>query len=313
METYNGYQPDFIHTDVRVDFPNFPPHLNDDLAPVGDGGYELKFHNYSLMLSKSRKFPYFTATNIHGGLFKQIDRKDVTGGSDKWLIDPRVKEYQWGSALYSAPKSEFDKGHMTKREDPQWGETKEAARQGALSTFFYANAVPQSHQLNGVVWRKLETYILNKQSVKHNLKINLFTGPVLSDTDPHFVSVVQGERVKIPTLFWKVIYYTTSDGKLNRVAFLMGQRQLLEKTETIAVERDIDDATLFLDFADAETYQVNVSTVEQLTGLIFASAEDRYNDARSIPLIVQNVQVTRDIDAPEDPSALDYEIRGLMI
>src|SRR3546814_8573174 len=116
-----------------------------------------------------------TATNIDGLQFKKVPRKD------SWRKDTRIsKEFQFGKELYTAPKSNFDKGHMTKREDVQWGETFGIAFNAANSTFYYTNAVPQHNDLNRVIWRSLEDYILHHETKKNELRLCVFTGTVLT-------------------------------------------------------------------------------------------------------------------------------------
>ncbi|MBK7407932.1 MAG: DNA/RNA non-specific endonuclease [Saprospirales bacterium] len=249
------------------------------------------YQNFSTVQHAQRRFPIYTAANIDGNLFRRLPRED------NWQLEPRIQAtHQWGPSLYSAKKSDFDKGHMTKREDAQWGHTDEEAKKGALSTFYYTNAVPQVAKLNQQLWRGLEDYILKSETVDRGLKINLFTGPVLSDTDPVFVSEVDGQQVRIPTLFWKVIYFTKSSGRLHRVGFLMGQEELLENMEIVhprETSRDLlisEDDKLFMEFNKADIYQVNVSTIGKLTKLRFTAATEPFKDKRSVALIRKEVQ-----------------------
>lgn len=310
LEQFHGYQADFLGTKNKVALPRISPDQLPDVAPVvGGRGDVLHYQNYSVVQNARRRFPIFTAANIDGRQFRKLPRHD------SWQLDPRISDkHQWGSSLYAAPKSDFDKGHMTKREDAQWGLTDEIARQGAYSTFFYTNAVPQVARLNQQLWRGLEDYILKSEAVDQGLKINLFTGPVLSDKDPVFVTEVDGEQVRIPTLFWKVIYFTKSDGRLYRVGFLMGQEELLEKAGIVhprETGRDLivsEEDQLFMDFKGADIYQVNVSTIQQLTKLSFPKAVEPFKDKRPIALIQKEVQ-GRGLFGEED----GIEIEGLTI
>ena len=132
-------------------------------------------------------------------MFKSIKREDIfSGGSDSWKKDDRIpKECQLGKELYSAEKSNFDRGHLTKREDVQWGESAEIARNAAASTFYFTNAVPQVDRLNRGVWRRIEDYILHHEVVKQSLKISMMTGPLLLDDDPDFVTEIQLSLIHI--------------------------------------------------------------------------------------------------------------------
>ena len=292
LEQFNGYQSDFLGPKNKVGLPKLSPDQLADVAPVeGSRGDILHYQNFSLVQHAGRRFPIFTAANIDGKLFRKLPRHDA------WQLDPRIsKDHQWGASLYEASKSDFDRGHMTKREDAQWGHSDEEAKNGAISTFYFTNAVPQVARLNQQLWRGLEDYILKSETVSHGLKINLFTGPVLSDSDPVFVTEVDGHKVRIPTLFWKVIYFTKQDGRLYRVGFLMGQEELLEK-DGIVHPRETgrgllvsEEEKLFMDFKGADIFQVNISTIEKLTKLGFPKAVEPFKDDRPIALIRKEVQ-----------------------
>lgn len=295
MSTTIGYQPGFIGDGMQVNFPKLRVAQRRDLATNG----QIDYPHFSIFLSAARRFPYFTATNIDGHLFRKITRDTIfPGGSDVWTIDDRAKDHQWGKHLYEADKSHFHRGHMTKREDPQWGETDDIAREAAAATFQFTNCVPQLEELNSRDWAKLETFILEKTCVPENLKVTVLTGPVLSSEDPFFVTPIDdGVHVQLPTLFWKVIYYTADGIKLSRAAFLMGQQNLLEERgiaapgTTPSAARAALHQDIFQDFEDAAVYQVNTRTVKQLTGLTFHPAREPYKDNRALKLIVRSVQI----------------------
>ena len=258
----------------------------------------LEYNNYSLLHNPKRFFPYYTAANINGSLFKKITRKAIfNGGGDSWKKDDRIpKDCQMGNELYSAVKSDFDKGHLTKREDVQWGETEDLAKEAAVSTFYFTNAMPQVDRLNRGVWRKIEDYILHQEVVEGMQKICLFTGPVFQQDDPDFVTEVKGNTIKLPYLFWKVVYYI-KDKKLHRTAFLTSQLNLLKKRRIVKpTVRGVPEVRkdAFLNFKDAETYQVSVSLIEKLGGLTFAAAEEVYQDDRPQRLIMKDVNVRSD-------------------
>lgn len=289
---YKGYNQDFLGEGKRVRIPRLSRALRSEVAPVqGSRNGLLHYQNFSLLQHATRRFPILTATNIHGALFQKIPRKD------RWRVEPRISEdHQWGPQLYAADKSDFDRGHMTKREDVQWGQDPEEAQRGALSTFFYTNAVPQVAKLNQQLWRSLEDYILKKETVHNDWKISMFTGPVLSADDPVFVTEVDGSTIQLPTLFWKVIYFAKSDGRVYRVGFLMGQEELLEKQKLIhprPASRLLvisPEERMFMQFKKADVFQVNIATIRKLTKLIFPSGREPYKDDRPVALIRKEVQ-----------------------
>jgi len=299
---FQGYQVDFLNSDVNLEVAL--PRLNEDQIRdlfTGEGSEgTINYINYSLSLSKSHKFPFFTATNIDGLLFKKVPRKD------RWRKDTRIPtEYQWGAELYTADNSGFDKGHMTKREDVQWGDTIGIALNAADSTFFYTNAVPQHKDLNRDIWRSLEDYILNAETKKNALKICVFTGPVLSHSNPYFVTPVKGASVQLPVLFWKVVVFPKHDRKLYRVGFMMSQNSLLTDHGIIEeLESGTSEEEMFLMFKDAGTYQVNISLIEKLSGITMPGAIDSYTDDRSARLVLKEI----DIDPELEIDSLEYEL-----
>lgn len=310
-----GYNRLFLEQQVAM------PELNEtqihDLAPV-EGGTDglLDYINYSLKLSASRKFPYYTATNIDGESFRKAPRKD------SWKRDLRVSpDHQWGPELYRAPKSDFDKGHMTKREDVQWGESIAVASKAADSTFFYTNAVPQHAKLNQQIWRSLEDFVLHTQTRKHQLRICVFTGPVLSKMDPEFVTPVRQQQVQIPVLFWKLVVYPGRSGKMQRVGFLMSQSSLLFENGIVSAPQkelirkvDAKERELFMDFDFAATYQVSIDTLEKLTGMKMPIAEEPYQDERPTELILREVDVKQSLK--ESASIIDqlgFSIEGIKL
>jgi endonuclease G, mitochondrial len=314
MKNYDGYDPKFIKNQP-VSLPELNEGQKKDLARSEKGDETMHYVNFSLQLSSSRKFPFFTASNIDGKQFKKIAR------ADNWRKDSRISgENQFGKELYGAIKSDFDRGHMTKREDVQWGSTISEARNAADSTFFYTNSVPQHASLNQQIWKTLEDYILHTEAKENELRINVFTGPVLSKKDPDFVTKVNGVTIKIPTLFWKIVYYTKADKKLYRAGFLMSQESLLWDNDIVESFRDYElealdeEDQLFMKFEEAETYQVNINTIEKLSGLKFPKAAEKYTDDRSIKLILEEIDVEESyLESADAEAQIGFSISNIVI
>jgi endonuclease G, mitochondrial len=304
---FTGYKTAFLPG--AIELPDYSS-KEGDVVDVEDGQV-LNYMNYSVVLSSSRKFPFFTASNIDGQLFKKAPR------NDNWRVDDRAAEFQWGPELYRAEKSDFDRGHMTKREDVQWGHSIAIARKAADSTFFYSNAVPQHAKLNQQIWRSLEDYVLHTETRENGLKICVFTGPVLGKNDPVFVTPVNDEKIKIPILFWKVIYFPKSDGKIYRVGFMMSQSSLLKANGIVREmvrEAITDEDRLFLNFEEADTYQVNISTIEKLTGLVMPVGIDVFVDERSIKLILEEIDVRESLKESANIFAqIGFTIKGISL
>lgn len=280
---------------------NFIPKNKIDLPILNEKGIAKLFHkdeepdkylvnyiNFSLLQSSKRKFPIYTASNIDGSKFYKIPRKELFGGSDHWKKDSRLGEdFQFGKELYSAKHSDFDRGHLVKREDVQWGDSIEEAKEAAKATFFFTNSVPQMAKMNRGIWRELEDYILHDETIDDSQKISLFTGPILKSNDPIFVTKVEDKNVKLPVLFWKIVYYVI-DKQLYRTGFIVGQRDLLEAKGVVGKMISKGKPSLeFQQFEEADTYQVKVSLIEKLSRLSFSDAKEVFKDDRGVKLVIK--------------------------
>ncbi|AXG70520.1 DNA/RNA non-specific endonuclease [Kordia sp. SMS9] len=256
--------------------------------------YYLTYEKYSVLQNPFRKFPYYSAVNVNGKQFHKLKRASIFEGSERWAKDERIPpETQWGNALYNAKKYDFDRGHLVKREDVQWGNDEEIARSAARSTFYYTNAVPQVSKLNRGVWKRIENYILHHEVVKNDMKICMFSGPVFREDDPEFLKTVNDEVVRLPYLFWKVVYYV-KNGTLHRAGFLTSQHRQMQKKRIIKpVSRSEESARVahFNRFKDAETYQVTVSFIEQISQLSFEAAAEMFQNDDPERIILSRVNV----------------------
>lgn len=310
---YKGYNSNFLSQEAEVLTVAVPQlnseQLEDVVTTIDLLQPLLHYINYSIQLSATHKFPFFTAANIDGKLFKKAPRKD------NWRKDPRINtDEQWGEELYRAAKSDFDKGHLTKREDVQWGETIALARSAADTTFFYTNAVPQHPGLNQDIWLSLEDYILHKETVNRGLRVCVFSGPVLSNSNPFFVTRVLGDTIQLPILFWKVVVYPKADGKLYRVGFMMSQNRLFIDSGIVkGLALKFAEENLFMQFDDAATYQVNISLIESLTGLTMPAAIDTYTDERSNKLVLEEIDIDPDETRVSTEEALGFIIQHLRL
>jgi len=206
----------------------------------------LPYTHFSILMSKSRRLPIFTAENLNGALKIQLKRKD------SWGFDPRIpKGAQVGHKEFYGPEA-FDKGHMVRRENPGWGATEEEAQLGEDDTFIYTNAVPQMPQLNQRTWLSLENYVLDNAKTE-GFKVCVFTGPVFRESDPAY------NGVQAPTDFWKVVVAIDADTKgLLTSAYLLSQEGLMP-----------EEAFRFGAF---KTYQAPIKRIEELADLKFSKS-----------------------------------------
>ena len=234
-----GYDPCFLAQ--PVDLPTLAAEQQADAAPLLDGsGHELKYTHFSVVMSRSRQLAFFTAVNIDGQ--QMVDEKR---SKDAWYFDPRIeRDYQMGPEVYKHPK--LDRGHLVRRLDPVWGAD---AKLAGEQTFHFTNCSPQHSALNQQTWLGLEDYILSN-SKAHEVKVTVFTGPVLRDNDELYLG-----KYRIPAEFWKVVALVKEDGQLSATAYIQSQRDL------------ISDLEAWGGFGEYKTYQVPVAHIEQLTGL----------------------------------------------
>src|SRR5205814_2432348 len=119
-------------------------------------------------------------------------------------------------------KSGFDKGHMSRREDAEWGTTMAAAKLAADMTCSYANAIPQVPALNRAImgyhgmWGQLEGKLLEEGlelESGQSARICIFAGPLFDAEDPVYKSV------QVALSCFKVVAWHDGSGKLRTTCF----------------------------------------------------------------------------------------------
>ncbi|TWT00535.1 DNA/RNA non-specific endonuclease [Planomicrobium sp. CPCC 101079] len=236
----SGYDPAFLGTDFNVPLPELAAEIASDRAQLKDGKSVLDYTHFSIVMSKKRRLAFYTAVNIDGN-----ELVDVKRGNDKWYFDPRLDEaFQSGPELYE--KNDLDRGHLTRRQDPNWGVDAIRANE---HTFHFTNCAPQHKNFNQKTWLGLEDYIL-KNAEAHSLKVTVFTGPVFREDDPLY-----REEFKIPAEFWKLAVMKKDENTLTATAYLQTQRNLIDNVEFA--------------YGDYQTYQVPITQIEKLTHLDF--------------------------------------------
>jgi endonuclease G len=198
--------------------------------------------------------PIVSAINVEGNV---SDRKDSSKRVDRWLQDNRIDpDTQLSDAYYA--KSGFDKGHMSRREDADYGAKAADALQAANMTCMYTNACPQVPKLNRApgLWGDLEKIIL-EQGVKKEAgaesKICVYNGPVFLDSDPVYQSV------QVPMRFFKIVVWINGKNEKKTTAFILSQEDLVGGIQF----EELDFNKEFI------THQCSVSYIEGLTGLTF--------------------------------------------
>jgi endonuclease G len=246
-----GYDPTFVGMDVPLpviqntgDVLTFPWNGRQEV--------ELKYQHFSVVMSRGRRLCIFSAGNIDGSTPRRFKRPS-------WRLDPRIPTSQQirDECYGNAPL--FARGHMTRREDPIWGEPDEAAL-GNSDSMHVTNTVPQMQPFNAGIWLALESYALDHARSDH-MRISVFTGPFLLADDP----IRNG--VSIPRSFWKVITFVHDEtGEMCATGYTMSQEDFLREEEFV--------------FGKHQTSQTRIATIEQRAGLSFGplAALDPFDD-----------------------------------
>src|SRR5262249_23712818 len=217
-----GFNPNFLGKNFATPWPILPDSIEAQLAKPSDATkaspHELRYTHFGVKFSTEFRLPVLTAVNIDGKNSVRIKR-----AGDRWFFDGRIdRKFQHGQVAFK--DEEIDRGHMVRREDPNWGKDAETAD---LDTFHYTNAAPQHSRLNQgkQLWQGLENYILDIART-HGFKACVFTAPVFSEDDP----ILEEENVRVPLEFWKVVVMIDRDErKLHATAYLLSQGQLIRK------------------------------------------------------------------------------------
>lgn len=263
MAGKKGYNAQFLgEYEMEVSLPKLSPELQQQVAPVkGEDEPLLHYRHFSILMHKTRCMAIYTACNIDGNLLYGIPRR-----SDRWYYDPRMdKEYQAGQQLYD--HNNIHRGHLVRRLDPAWGNSRKEAKEAIEDTFFWTNCTPQHRSFNPRSWLRLEDYILENAN-NENLKVTVFTGPVFAETD----KIYRG--YKIPEEYWKVVVvHNQQSDSLSATAYIVSQSDFMNNLEFA--------------YGEFRTYHVPLRSVEEKTGLNFGlGAYDPLGSQESSPIRV---------------------------
>ena len=233
-----GYAEHFLG-DFAVPWPSLSEGLAARAYRLGNGATRLDYTHFSVTMSSTRRIALCVGVNIDGKQHVEVPR---TG--DSWAYDGRLPTAaQVGDELYA--DNGLDRGHLVRRQDPNWGERAHTAN---ADTFHFTNCAPQMSAFNQKTWLELEDYILdNTQRWKE--RATVFSGPVLAESDRLY------RGVQIPQAFWKVVAYLGDDGNPSASAYMIDQRRELDELDLV--------------FGPLRTYRRSVAAIEALTGLRF--------------------------------------------
>lgn len=270
FEGREGFNTEFLKENpeahaVRTPWPGLPEPLAAELAAPSDNPpepNELRYTHFGVKYSARLKLPLITAVNIDGEAAVRIKR-----GDDKWFADERIPtNVQLGADNFK--DGEIDRGHMVRREDPNWGDSKEAQRAND-DTFHYVNAAAQHSRLNQgkTLWQGLENYILDNART-HGFKACVFTGPILRDKEDDEEEIVIDGAIA-PLEFWKVVATLDADDKaLHATAYLLTQGQFIRK---LLEKRSRHEALEGVVLGPYRTFQVAIADLAEATGYNFSA------------------------------------------
>lgn len=273
-----GYDPAFLGQGTTVPLPTLSPaqlaNASTNLLAAGADRHVFPYHHFSVAMNKERRLAFFTAVNIDGRSSIRLNRE-----RDRWFYDPRLPESeQIGEEVYR--DNALDRGHLVRRLDPAWGESRGAAKRANDDTFHFTNCTPQHEDFNQnqTTWAGLEDYILNN-AANLDFRTCVFTGPVFAEDDDDY------RGVKLPRQFWKVAVILKKDGRLSATAYLLSQEHLLA-----GLERRGE-----FSYGAYRTFQVPVSRVEAVTRLSFGSLLD-WDPLTGLELAAPGREVRRPTD-----------------
>ena len=255
-----GYQSRFLGSKFSIPFPQPEKKIKKYIAKVDSTNSLLfKYYHYTTIFHSVRKMPVISGINIDGNPKLRLD---TTPRRDVWLRDTRLDfDVQLEDKYYKG--SGFDKGHMSRREDANWGSTPEEARRNADLTCMYTNACTQVPKINQIsrkgLWGLLENIVLEKGAIAETgktAKISVFSGPVFKDDDPFF------RGVQVPMDFYKIVLWLTDAGALKATAFKLSQVALLSHIDFEQLNLDQN-----LQFKE---YQCSIKSLQKETHIDFS-------------------------------------------
>lgn len=255
----DGYDSEFMGVSIPMPVPT--PALRKKLAFLSNNpsAFTLKYDHFSTIQHAVRRVPVVSAINVNGKLRYEALGDDTR--KDHWLRDNRIDyDAQLDDKWYA--KSGFDKGHLSRREDAEWGATMAKAKASADMTCSYANAAPQVPALNRAIygyhgkWGALEQDLLEK-GIKledgKSSRVSIFAGPLFLEDDPVYASV------QVALSFFKIVAWYDGEGTLRATGFRLSQGNLVGAIEWEELHID----------ALLKTAQKSIDEIEKATGLKF--------------------------------------------
>ena len=261
----DGYARGFLGVQVPLPKLKLQPKFGGTLvvprpARTGDR-IELRYHHYSVTMCAGRRLAYISACNVDFAAPANAGRKQ---GRSSWRTDPRLDSRdQLADRFYD--HNDYDKGHLTRRDDAAWGATLADAIAANDDTFFYSNAAPQHFLFNqsddfthaGLdLWGDLENFI-SQQGGNERTRLTIFNGPVFGDHDKPLHDAL------VPLSFYKIVVWKDPGQDPGAVGFVLDQSDLVANLPEEAIDpgrfrvrqRRIADIETLLDISFGKVVQ----------------------------------------------------------
>ena len=194
---------------------------------------ELRYRHYSVLMNATRRMAYLSACNID---FEAAFKASRATGTQTWRLDPRIDPAdQLDDTYYRA--NDYDRGHLTRRDDAAWGATQAEANASSKDTFHHTNAAPQftlfneSNEFTGAgldLWGDLENFI-SAQGAPANRRLSVLNGPVFGQSDKPLKDIL------VPLAFFKVVIWNDG-GRPGAVGFVLEQGALIAALPEEAID-----------------------------------------------------------------------------
>lgn len=195
---------------------------------------ELRYHHYSILMNAKRRLAYVSVCNVDFNADVNVSRDEGTGS---WRLDPRLdKAQQLGAPYYD--NNDYDKGHLTRRDDSAWGRNEDEALAANNDTFHYPNAGPQHFLLNRStefthanldLWGDLENHI-TKQGGDQRTRLSIFNGPIFTARDKPLKDAFA------PLSYFKIVVWRDGTKPPGAIGFVLEQGELIKDLEEEAIE-----------------------------------------------------------------------------
>lgn len=267
-----GYDPEFLPIEITID--DILSGQRDRAAKLKSGNDEvvLDYLHFSSVIDEDRKLPMLTAVNIHGAKLINLGKT-----SNSWRRDSRMDDiFQPGDNLYKGSLGDdpvaFQRGHLVRRLNACWGNSKDEARLAEKHTYHFSNAAPQIARYNNVDWGDLEDYVLDRTQTLDK-KVTVFSGPVFKGTDPEYGHKREHGPWQIPVTFWKIAVIEKAGGTISAAAFLVGQIEYLGALfEARVFTKGLHPYT-FNELKERKI-QTTIKNIEEETGLDFSALHE---------------------------------------